>query len=287
MSFVLLRAAWRAHFHGPDKVVLARLCDLADDAGMDIYPSVSTLAAECGISTRAVQTALRNLQSAGVLVLVAEAGAVRRTRTYRVDVDALNRTATPAPPAPLHEVHPRTTCTPPPQEVHPTPAPPAPKRSIRDQINEEVASAPPAPRAPMKSERGTRLPPDWSPSPELEAWAKAERPDLDLIKTLEAFRDYWTSQPGRHGVKLDWAATLRNWIRKERPAFPSRQVPAAPAPVQFVDGEDARWPGRVSAWSDRGQWLADMWGPPPGQPGCKVPLKFLSAIPQKPGQGAR
>jgi hypothetical protein len=32
------------------------------------------------------------------------------------------------------------------------------------------------------------------------------------------FRDYWTALPGQKGVKLDWPATWRNWIRRNLPS---------------------------------------------------------------------
>jgi uncharacterized protein YdaU (DUF1376 family) len=43
-----------------------------------------------------------------------------------------------------------------------------------------------------------------------------ERPDLDPRKTFDAFRDYWIAQPGSKGLKADWTATWRNWIRNTR-----------------------------------------------------------------------
>lgn len=64
-----------------------------------------------------------------------------------------------------------------------------------------------------KSTRGTRLPSDWVPSVELRAWAAAKRPDLNVSEQFDAFRDYWNSIPGSKGVKLDWDATWRSWIR--------------------------------------------------------------------------
>ncbi len=75
--------------------------------------------------------------------------------------------------------------------------------------------------APLKrgaTSRGTRLPVDWSLS---EAWlveAKAIRPDIPSleVKTIaESFRDYWVAKPGQAGVKLDWLATWRNWLRNQ------------------------------------------------------------------------
>lgn len=61
--------------------------------------------------------------------------------------------------------------------------------------------------------RGTRLPADWEPDSELIAWAMAERPGLSLTAELAKFRDYWAAKAGVGGVKLDWSATYRNWIR--------------------------------------------------------------------------
>jgi hypothetical protein len=42
----------------------------------------------------------------------------------------------------------------------------------------------------------------------------AECPHVDQWAQFVRFRDYWTAQPGQRGVKADWDATYRNWIRK-------------------------------------------------------------------------
>jgi uncharacterized protein YdaU (DUF1376 family) len=65
--------------------------------------------------------------------------------------------------------------------------------------------------------RGTRLPPDWRPSELLSAWAGKERPDLDVDAVAAKFRDHWAAKPGKAGLKLDWDATFRNWVRDEKP----------------------------------------------------------------------
>ena len=85
---------------------------------------------------------------------------------------------------------------------------------------------------PAKS-RGTRLPTDWSPDADLTAWAKAERPDVDLITELAKFRDHWKSAPGAKGVKLDWDATFRNWIRSARDGPPARAAGKPPIAQNF------------------------------------------------------
>lgn len=35
----------------------------------------------------------------------------------------------------------------------------------------------------------------------------------EIEEEADQFRDYWIAQPGGKGVKLDWLATWRNWIR--------------------------------------------------------------------------
>ena len=72
-----------------------------------------------------------------------------------------------------------------------------------------------------RSPRGSRLPEGWAPSVELLAWAKAERPDLDLDRTLAQFADYWTAQAGQRARKANWDATWRNWVRREPRKSPS------------------------------------------------------------------
>lgn len=66
--------------------------------------------------------------------------------------------------------------------------------------------------------RGSRLPPDWTPDAEQIAFCRAERPDLDPAATAARFVDYWIAQPGAKGVKVDWTATWRNWVRGEKAA---------------------------------------------------------------------
>jgi len=64
-------------------------------------------------------------------------------------------------------------------------------------------------------ERGCRLPADWKPNTEEVAYCKQTRPDLDPARVAEDFSDYWHSIPGQKGVKLDWSATWRGWVRKQ------------------------------------------------------------------------
>ncbi|KRA00260.1 hypothetical protein ASD64_01415 [Mesorhizobium sp. Root157] len=59
--------------------------------------------------------------------------------------------------------------------------------------------------------RGTRLPGDFSP--DMVAAVEAGLSEAEAQREALKFRDYWISQPGQKGVKLDWPATWRNWCR--------------------------------------------------------------------------
>ena len=83
------------------------------------------------------------------------------------------------------------------------------------------------------SPRGSRLthedlPKDW------RDWALSERPDLDPDSVFARFADYWRAQPGAKGLKSDWLATWRNWVRDQR-AMP-----------RVVASQDAKpWAGAI------------------------------------------
>ena len=64
-----------------------------------------------------------------------------------------------------------------------------------------------------KNKRGSRLSPDFLFTGDWLAFCKQERPDLEPLQTFEKFKDYWIAQAGQKGVKLDWFATWRNWVR--------------------------------------------------------------------------
>ena len=67
-----------------------------------------------------------------------------------------------------------------------------------------------------KQQRGSRLAQDWVLNKSMGDWATQERPDLDVRQVAEQFKDYWVAQAGQKGVKLDWDATWRNWVRNTK-----------------------------------------------------------------------
>ena len=67
----------------------------------------------------------------------------------------------------------------------------------------------------QKSNRGSRLPADFFFPKEWCDFCAEHRTDLNPQKVFDEFKDYWIAQPGQKGVKLDWEATWRNWVRRQ------------------------------------------------------------------------
>lgn len=94
------------------------------------------------------------------------------------------------------------------------------------------------------SKRGSRLPADWTLPSDLREWAEINfSPDRAAI-TFEAerFKDFWTAACGSKGLKLDWAATWRNWCRNANgpPATLSRRPTASRAPPPWQADQQRR-----------------------------------------------
>jgi len=64
-----------------------------------------------------------------------------------------------------------------------------------------------------KKTLGKRLASDSCLTKEWEDFCVEQRPELNPAKTFDQFKDYWIAQAGQKGVKLDWFATWRNWVR--------------------------------------------------------------------------
>ena len=67
-----------------------------------------------------------------------------------------------------------------------------------------------------KTQRGTRLPHDTKLTVEWIDFCRQQRPELDPQDVFAGFLDYWVAQPGQKGVKTDWTATWRNWVRRQQ-----------------------------------------------------------------------
>lgn len=80
--------------------------------------------------------------------------------------------------------------------------------------------------------RGCRLSATWAPTIEDTVYAISEGfSEREIDRMGEGFRDYWIAKPGKDGVKLDWRATWKKWVRTEADRRP---VALAPRRVGFV-----------------------------------------------------
>lgn len=248
MSTRIMSDCWPLAMSPAQKSVLISLADQANDDGV-CWPSIGTVALRTCLTDRAVRKAVRELESMGILVSNGRSGRstyytitvenfvppVRKKRTRKAAVPRNEVPPTPEPHSAPESSSPGTTFPPPRNEVPPTPEPDSgdpgttfpqnrkePSLNHQRTVREGHASAP-APlgeKSPAKkSTRGTRLPSDWQPGPEFFSAAHEIHPRLSNLQVVEIanrFRDYWVAESGQRAVKLDWLATWRNWVRRER-----------------------------------------------------------------------
>lgn len=116
MSVEATTAAWaRRDVTSTEKLVLVRIADHAGPDGSDAWPSVARLVRDTGLSERAVQGAIKSLESKGALTRQIGTGP-HGTNRYKVSLK---------PVVPPQQVPPASPA--PPQDVHPTPAGRAPQ----------------------------------------------------------------------------------------------------------------------------------------------------------------
>lgn len=90
-----------------------------------------------------------------------------------------------------------------------TPTRPDPTRTSYGS-NEERGTA----NAEPPRKRGTRLPPGFAVTDDMKTWFAANCPGVDGRYEHAKFVDHFTGASGQKGVKADWVATWRNWMRR-------------------------------------------------------------------------
>lgn len=87
----------------------------------------------------------------------------------------------------------------------------APLPEIPDTENQDTTKERKKQTTDPKIGRGCRLPADFQPD---RSWAVEQgMSSSDVIREHARFTDYWNSVAGPKGVKRDWQATWRNWVR--------------------------------------------------------------------------
>lgn len=191
------------------KIVLLTLADHANADGF-CFPGQETLARRSSIPERTLRRILQSLEE---LNLISRERRCREDGTRKSDGYQLNLPAILAAgqgePTGQNE-----------GAYRPTVA----GTYIRKEPSEEPSDT--SPVVPSKkptrssSARGTRLPEGWVPPREVEQSIRVECPGLDLEREHRKFSDHWAATPGARGVKLDWVATWRNWMRRAYESMP-------------------------------------------------------------------
>ena len=199
---------------GSELATYVSLRSFADRAG-EAHPRVRTVASRAGVSERTAERAIARMR---------ELDLVQSTRIYRPDGTIAGCSYV------LRDMPPGVTVTPPPGEDVATPpdgdvaTPPdgdvatPPTGMTEQELTKELTKELPPPLRggpPAVAARGTRLPADWRPGPALEAWGRQNKIAWDGDE-VDQFRDYWHSVAGAKGVKRDWEATWRVWVRRNR-----------------------------------------------------------------------
>ena len=111
--------------------------------------------------------------------------------------------AIPSAPTP-RGVAPPSASTPPASQPQPQPD---------TYVSESGAHSAPAPTT-TKRPRGTRIPDPFIVTDDMVTWAETELPRFDWTRETVRFKDHWLAAAGAKGVKQDWPATWRNWMRR-------------------------------------------------------------------------
>lgn len=180
-------------------------------AGHDVTEAVMVAAGPAGV--RAVRTMVKDLMEAGYLrrdrtpiltggstvdYVLTDPGECRNSTLPKVPQQHLR--ADQGEQAENREDH----------QVGPKVPQQHPRSSPEDQKKNKTPSVSAA------AKRGTRIPDDFEPTEAMKTWfiGKGYSKLFRGAAEHEKFVDFWRAKPGDGGVKLDWVATWRNWMRE-------------------------------------------------------------------------
>lgn len=216
MSIRVMSQVWEfAPVAGSELLALLALADWSDDDGR-CYPGIAAIARKIRLQERQAQRVVHRLIDAGFVHVVGNSfgGAPGATRQYRINLDKLKATESVATGV-----------------AHDTPCSQTgvfqdvdgclPRRETGVSDDTQTVNEPSKnrQRGATRSPKGSRLSSDWHLPDDWKAWVQQERPDIpdaDIQRIADSFADYWKAKPGKDGIKLDWFAVWRNWIRRER-----------------------------------------------------------------------
>lgn len=253
------------------KLVLIAAANYADEDGI-CWPSQQRLADDTEMTPRTVRAALADLEAAGIL----SRDERRRPDGGRTsDVIKLHISAAcddtprkniPHPPE-KYSGAPRKSDPHPPEKFS------GQEPSMNHQKNHTAARQPVAANDERFEEfweaypsRGQSQNPK---KPARDKFAKAVKAGADPQVIIAAAHRY-TAAAKKDGIfGTGKVAQAQTWLNQERWDDGASDQPAA-----CPGGDEERWAGLLRSHA-QGIW-SDHWGPPPGQPGCRIPTEFIT-----------
>lgn len=194
---------------------------LADYASTDYscYPSVAKLAAEAEMGESTVRAATKLLAEKGLIRVFYRYrdNHARRSCRYQLMVDGPDTAEPDAEDWASHRQIPavgdRQDSAVPPPDLSGTP-----RQDLAVIPNRDPSPKEPSPVSPIaaRTAKATRIPDDFYPSAEMQAWFREQGFDKIIPNPRmehEKFCDYWGAKGGADARKVDWVKTWRNWMR--------------------------------------------------------------------------
>jgi hypothetical protein len=209
MSYKATNWAYEMPLRGTSKPVLIALADMADEDST-CYPGQERLSEMTGLSISSVARALKRLETLGLIVREHRYGArgYRTSDRYRLQLSVTLPESLPVTEPTRQSAYQAESLL-----VTVTPPTGQSDGALRAKALKNHQLEPPAVAA---QKRGTRIPDDFTVSPEMVTWARERTPLVDGPRSTEMFVNYWRAATGRNATKLDWQATWRNWMLRDQ-----------------------------------------------------------------------
>ena len=206
MSIEIMNAVWKhSKATGRARLVLLAIADHQGELGA--WPSIETLATMVNSSTRSVKRDIQELVDLGELQVEIQNAPTKtqyKTNLYFVTISGVTNLTSgvtestsgvteSAPGVTAQVIRGDTVGT---QNLNITIT-----ETLKKPFTEETKKA-------------TRMSNESMLTLSMNDFVINNFPHLNALQEFERFKDYWVAQPGSKGVKLDWEATWRNWIRK-------------------------------------------------------------------------
>jgi len=216
MGFKDAEWAYSVKLPTAQKVVLVAIAHATDDRTHQTYRSQKTIAGMVGMAVSTVNRSIGILEELGLVNRKARRG----IGGYRT-TDLITITTAYVPETNVGETNVGDTNMRDSTRLHAPQADPTSQSRIAIDHSEDHSEDHPERRSrPISKEitntRGTRLAKEWLPTPESVSRIAIDAPDINHDAEHPTFIDYWIAQPGAKGVKTDWDATWRNWMRRKQ-----------------------------------------------------------------------